>query len=700
MFRLSPAYGFTLCALFCCVNSLWAGQGIDHTKLPGIVADDVDAEIDGQWKRSQHTSPYINQGYLASKDPERRVRFKVQVPKAGKYELLMASSHAGGRATNAPVSFETVDGLKTIAVDQTKKPSGPYTFDRLGEFAFKEGELVIEISTAGADGYVIADAVQLLTAEELKLAQEFEKKNPVAKLLIQPEAIKPIPQPVAAAFVKLPAPQEMKRLTSQNIDALFVKELGELSDDRLISDEQFLRRLTLDLIGRQPTMEELTEFLGDKTTDRRRAAADRLLASAEFGTNWANYWSDVIGSRQQEPELTFHDYRPFKSWLANEINETNNWDEIVYQMLTATGKVGENPAATYIGFHQGNSHRLAGETSRVFLGVQIHCAECHDHPFIDMPTEVFHGMAAFFTRTEAKVAQLHSNEIEVKSKTKGEHVIPGKKGEMAPTALDGEARKLGQEDIKRRAELANWLVSPNNEYFAGAHVNRVWSRLMGRGFIEPVDNMGDDPKIQLPETYTAVSDHFVATGYDVQELFRVIVNTRAYRLRLDDELKTPFAATPTKKLRGDEVFASLSTAIRMPNITPEREKKTGAVRFPPPPKSTRDLVDEAFGYDPSFRDRDVTRTMKQAMFMMNNPQLQNQISSAPESETFLAKLLEEQSDDAEAVKSLYLAVLARKPNDTEAKICSEHVKNAKSRGTAFEDLLWSLLNSAEFTTRR
>ncbi len=148
------------------------------------------------------------------------------------------------------------------------------------------------------------------------------------------------------------------------------------------------------------------------------------------------------------------------------------------------------------------------------------------------------------------------------------------------------------------------------------------------------------------------------------------------------------------------MFDSLVTAVAIPNVTPPKEKATAAIRFPVPPKSTRDLVNEAFGYDPSFKDDLLVRSMKQAMFMMNNEQLQKQIDARPESETILAQLLKADADNKSVATKLYRIVLARSPSDRELGVVLAHVNQVSDRGPAFEDVLWSLLNSAEFTTRR
>jgi hypothetical protein len=320
-----------------------------------------------------------------------------------------------------------------------------------------------------------------------------------------------------------------------------------------------------------------------------------------------------------------------------------------------------------------------------------------------MPQQVFHGMAAFFARTKVKLPWNDSNGIEISSDPKAEHKMPGAKESLQPTLFEGTAQEAGLPDLKRRQILADWLVSGDNRYFARAYVNRIWARLMGRGFYDPVDDIGEGSEALLGEVHDALADHFVATGFDAREMFRLITLSRAYQRTLTmpgDATEEAFSVAQTKRLRGDEVFDSIQAAIEIPNVTPPREKASGDTRFPPPPKSTRDLVNEAFGYDPSFPDAWLSRTMNQAMFLMNNAQLQKQVNASPGSGTVLAKLLESQPDDAQAIETLYQRVLARTPSTSERETVLRHVKKVEDRGQAFEDLLWSLLNTAEFTTRK
>lgn len=694
-----------VCVLTCGVAY---AQVVDPVSIGGIVVDDVKAETVGEWTSSVSTKPYIGAGYIHDANAgkgEKSVTFTLTVPADGEYEVLFGYTAGGNRDKKVPVTIEAADGSHTKFVDETIRPSLADGFEPLGRFRFvKSKPARIVISNAGTSQHVIIDAVALMTTKQLSLAKA--KKRPTVTKRVKnrkPVARKKTePRPKAAAFKRVASTRKVQRLSSTQLDMLLAQSIGAVTDGDLTNDEAFLRRATLDALGRQPTPQELTDFLDNKSADKRMRVINRLLASPEFGRNWADYLSDTIGYRQQEPQLTFHDYRPFKRWLAESINSGKGWDEITYAMLTAHGKVIDDPAGTFIAFHQAEPKRLAGETSRVFLGIQIHCAECHDHPFVDMPQETFHGMAAFFARTSAKIPHNKSGQIDISSKNSGEHKMPGKKGTMQPTVLDGTAQELGQADLDRRAILANWIVAGDNAWFARNFVNRAWSRLLGRGFFEPVDDLGEGAEPVFPEIHASLADHFVASEFNVQDLFRLVMNTRAYQQNAgsDSVDDRPFAQAVSRKLRGDEVFASLVTAVELPNVRGKQAKATSAIRFPPPPKSTRDLVNAAFGFDPSLKDRDVTRTMKQAMFLMNNVQLQKQIDSTPESGTVLAKLLVEVNDDEQAVRRLYLVVLGRRATEREVAIVMKHRQKVGDRGKAFEDVLWSLINSAEFTTRR
>jgi hypothetical protein len=697
-----------------------AAQGLAPNKLTGLVIDDTQAELVGEWKSSTAIKPYLGESYIhdmANGKGEKSIKFTFRVKTPGEYHLLVAYSANGNREAKVPITVTSGDQTGTAFLNQRKKPELATGFASVGAFVLAaDSETTVLIETKGTTGYVIVDGIRLLSDAELKTARTAEKTIPAGVATVKPSKKKTVgktntpPPPVAPTFVRKPATKKFAPLTSLDFDRML--GIGKASDLKLVDDVRFFRRVSLDLVGRQPTLDEYRAFVKDASPDRREQTVERLLASPDFGKNWGNYWSDVIGMRQPEPQLTFLNYGPFRGWLAEQFNKGAGWDESVFRMVTAVGKVGDGAQGTFVGFHQGEGNRIAGEMSRVFMGVRIACAECHDHPFVDMPQETFHGMAAFFARVSVKLEHNDSNLINVASQEKGEHKMPGSKEEMKPTLYEGDSLELGISDLARREKLGDWLVNGDNPFFARAFVNHIQARLMGRGFFDPVDDLGEGAEPLLAEAHDALAGHFVASDFDARSVFRTIVNSQAYQAvdrarpqsptddketSQDETQLASFTGARPKKLRGDEVFDSLATAVSLPNVKGKIGKKSEAVRFPIPPKSTRDLVNEAFAYDPAFRDALINRTMDQAMFLINNDQILKQIDA--NGDTVLARLLKDESENKVVVDVLYARVLAREPSSRERAIVLKHVDSLNDRERAFEDVLWSLLNSAEFTTR-
>ncbi len=534
----------------------------------------------------------------------------------------------------------------------------------------------------------------------------------VAGWRIETARAQSVAEPAVAQPAAIPAPPNAAKITTEALDALVGQAAAEPSSPHSTSDEQLLRRAGFDLVGRPPTVAEARAYLADSSPNKFQDLVERLLASDEFGANWADYWSDTIAFHVPPPELTYLDYRPLERWLAAKLNENTPWDEVVRDLIAGTGKIEEQPAATFVGYHQASATNLAAETSRIFLGQQIGCAECHDHPFDHWKRTQFHELAAFFARAKAKLPWNDGPGTVVSSAEKGEYLLPNvddpkKKGTpLRPALLDGKSAGLddndaeaGLSDSERRTRLAQWVTARENPWFARAYANRIWGRLTGRGFYEPVDDLGNSRPRELPAVHEALAGHFTASGFDVKDLFRLVMNSKAYRHNPRFEPAGGESGTPPR-LRGDEVFAALKVGVALPDVTPEAVKPTAEIRFPPPPKSTRQLVNDAFGADPSLSPVDAPRTIGQALWMMNNEQLQAQINAAEGSGTVLADVLAEHKDDTAACQQLFSRTLAREATPEELRISLEHVKRVGERRAAFEDLLWSLINSAEFTTRR
>ncbi len=485
-------------------------------------------------------------------------------------------------------------------------------------------------------------------------------------------------------------------------------------------DETFLRRVSLDLTGELPTLNQMTAYALDPAKDKRAKVVNQLLAEDKFGQNWGRYWRDVIMYRRTEDRALIS-APALEQYLKDEFNKGTGWDKIATELLTATGNVQENGRTAILMAQQGEAEETAAEVSRIFLGIQIQCAQCHDHPTDKWKRQTFHELAAFFPRIAVRrVDDGDKRGFEVVSvnrdrpgkagggprKGSTEHYMPDLKDPSAKGTLiqpkffvNQQTLTPGLTDLDRRETLAKWMTSQDNPWFAKAFVNRVWSEMVGEGFYEPVDDMGPERHPTAPKTLDLLSREFASSGYDIKWLFRTITATEAYqrasrsRRNIDE---TPFTASCPQRLRADQLYDAILSALGIAEPTGRGgEGKGPYARIGGP----RQQFAQAFGYDPSDPREEVQGGIPQALVMMNSSLVNNAIN-AGNSRSVLGKLLADTKDNEQAVAELYLRCLAREPSKSEKKAALEHIQSVKSRNEAFEDLLWVLMNSTEFLHRR
>ncbi|MCE9530226.1 MAG: DUF1549 and DUF1553 domain-containing protein [Planctomycetes bacterium] len=513
---------------------------------------------------------------------------------------------------------------------------------------------------------------------------------------------------------------------SQRVDQLLAEEVfigvspGDLAP--VVDDTAFLRRASLDLVGALPSPEALMLFILDPAKDKRAKAIDRLLADSRFGTNWARYWRDVILYRRSEDRALIVS-QPLEAFLTEQLNENVGWDKVAKAFVEATGNISENGATGLIMAQMGEPNDVAAEVSRIFMGIQIQCAQCHNHPTDHWKREQFHEFAAFFPRVSLRPVLVDGKPrgFEVASRDNGfrprmgngqpgrgslEHYMPDLKDPTSQGKLmtpvffaTGQSVKTGTKDLDRRDSIGDWMTATNNPWFAKAFVNRIWAELVGEGFYEPIDDMGPDRKATAPKTLDYLAGEFAARNYDVKWLYETIMNTTAYQRearprRNEDQL--PFTANTTQPLRADVIFDVLASSLGI-NLD-QFGGRLGKAAYPGVRFGIRFLFDQVFGYDPSIRRHEVAATIPQALILMNSGPL-NQAVSGKNRSTRLGKMLNSDKDDRELVDLLYLRCLAREPNKDELRLCLAHVRKTKDRTEAFEDILWSLINSSEFVHR-
>ncbi len=507
---------------------------------------------------------------------------------------------------------------------------------------------------------------------------------------------------------------------ARRVDELLASERfggskGAPHDAVPLADEQtYLRRVSLDLTGHPPTPEETTAFALDTSPVKRTLTVDRLLADPRFGENWARYWRDVILARRTE-ERALLVAPALVAFLSDALNHHPHWDRIAQRFITARGDVREQGATAIFMAQMANADDSTAEISRIFLGIQIQCAQCHNHPTDRWKREQFHELAAFFPRIALQplkqgeqrsfaVVSMDRERPNKKDKPRAGHLEPhmpdlnhpDREGKLMKPVffVTGQTLPVGTPDAERREAIAQWITGHGDRWFAKAFVNRMWAELVGHGFYEPVDDIGPDRSCAAPHTLDYLADHFANNQYDIKWLFRVILATEAYqresRSRFESE-QAPFAASCPQRLRGDQLFNSLTEVLGIGEGPVPADNPRAAMAGP------RGRVNLTFGYDPSSRRDEVAGSIPQALFLMNAPELGRALKGHDPA-TSLGRLLAQTPDNEFVVEELYLRSLAREPTQTEMQTCLDHLRTA-NRVEAFEDILWSLINSTEFLNR-
>jgi len=478
---------------------------------------------------------------------------------------------------------------------------------------------------------------------------------------------------------------------ARQVDQLIAEEIGGESAAQISSDEVFLRRAFLDLVGEPPTSNDLLAFSLDTRADKRAKLVKQLLADDGYGTNWGRYWRDVIMFRRTEDRAILSQ-PALEEFLVTEFNANTPWNSIARQLITATGNVRENGQTGLIMAQGGRPEDTVAEISRIFMGIQIQCAQCHDHPTDRWTREQFHQLVAFFPRVAVRPTMMgNARSFAVIEK-------PELKGTLMQPVFfaTGQQLQTGVLDKDRRETLSSWITSPENSWCAKALVNRLWSELVGEGFYEPVDDIGPDRDCSAPRTLDLLCNELTAHDYDIKWLMETILLTRTYQLesrnrRSLDEL--PFQANCPQRLRSDQLFNSLLAVFDIEDVVSDRPAAYGPAmrqgRGAP-----RLLFNSMFGFDPSTRRDEIGGSIPQALAMMNSPFINQQINA--QHGQMLAPLLAEVNDDRQLVEELYIRVLSRQ----ELRVCLDFRRGINSRSEAFEDILWALLNHAEFIHRK
>ncbi|MFM7320825.1 MAG: DUF1549 domain-containing protein [Armatimonadota bacterium] len=472
------------------------------------------------------------------------------------------------------------------------------------------------------------------------------------------------------------------------------------------TDDEFLRRASLDIAGALPTPETIRTFLADPRPDKRARLVDQLLASPEYVDHWTLKWADLL--RVARKTLFPKGVDAYHGWIRKCVSENVGWDRFARELLTATGSAYKNGPVNFLRagteMYQpvADPKDLGEATAQTLLGVRLQCARCHNHPYEKWTQTQFLQLGAFFARIDANAGG-ETNERVIGNNTWGEVHHPRGTGPVPPVALDAQplpATFTGD----RRTALAEWVVAPENPFFARLLANRLWKHYLGRGLVEPVD----DFRVTNPATNDPLLD-LLATelrtgGYDLRKLMRRIVLTDAYQR---SSRATPGSLRDTRyhsrfvprRLPAETLLDAVCAATGTTETFDGYPAGTRAAQLKETSVASPFL--DAFGRPPRYTacecERSNEPTLGQALLLLNNPILDARIAD-PKGR--VARLIDRKASPGEVVEELVLATLGRLPTPTERATWTAGIASAKDVRAAAQDLLWALICGKEFVFNR
>ncbi|HVX60020.1 MAG TPA: DUF1549 and DUF1553 domain-containing protein [Pirellulales bacterium] len=485
---------------------------------------------------------------------------------------------------------------------------------------------------------------------------------------------------------------------SQRIDQLLEVRLREAgaTPAPLAGDAEFLRRVYLDLSGVIPPAADVLAFQADERPDKRARAIDRLLANPRFGTHLAQVWTKMLLPADALTDRA-DQVAGFTAWLRRRFAENIRYDNVVADLLTTTGNSDRGGAALFYTASGLKPEELASSTSRIFLGVQIQCAQCHNHPFDRWQQEDFWGYAAFFARLQ-QAPGTQAPAVELVDALAGEVTLPDSEQVITPKYL-GDEPPQEDADANRRRQLAIWIVSRDNPYFARVAVNRVWAHLFGRGLVHPPDDFSEHNPPSHPEVLNVLEDFFLDSGYDLKAVFRALAGTRAYqrssRALSEGDVLPPelFGRMQVKVLSPEQLYDCLMQATR-------RFEPAAPAPVPGAPPQANANGRQQFIARFNRSATEVTEFeagIPQVLSLMNGP-LTAEITD-PDRSGILLALEAPVFDDADRIEALFLSVLSRPASADERRELLAYVESggpSHDRRKALGDVLWTMLNSSEF----
>lgn len=502
--------------------------------------------------------------------------------------------------------------------------------------------------------------------------------------------------------IVIPEKMEYKKpqvVANNYIDKLVHNKLHKLRiiPSGLSTDEVFLRRVYIDLIGTLPTAEERQKFLTDESAGKRGKLVDRLVERPEFTDMWVMKWAELLQIRTFQNQVSYKSTILYHNWLQKQFAQRKPFNEIVKDILKARGGNFDQPATNFYQIET-DTKKLTENVAQVFMGTRIQCAQCHNHPFDRWTMDDYYSFASFFTQVKRKPGKDPREYIIFDGN--GEIKNPVSNQDATPKFLGGEVPEL--KGKVRRELVANWLTTEENPWFAKNVSNIVWDHFFGVGIIHPVDDVRISNPASNPELLDALAEQFKRKKFSIKELAKDICKSRTYQLesKVNETNKTDsrnFSHAGIRRVRAEVLLDSIAQVTQTPNKFKGLPRGAKATKIADGNTSTYFLSTFGRSTRQSVCSCEVKLepNLSQALHLLNGDSVHKRIEQGKRIEN----LIKEKKTDTEIIKTIYLVALTREPTAKEnAKLLSyfKDVKDAKVRTQVHQDIFWAVLNSKEY----
>ncbi len=517
---------------------------------------------------------------------------------------------------------------------------------------------------------------------------------------------------VFRAIVPLGAPVDDLPPASNYVDKHIFTKLKAVGmpPSEICSDSTFIRRVSLDITGRLPTVEATKAFLADQDPAKRDKLIDQLLDSSEYADFFANKWSALLRNKRTKTSYQRGNFA-FHGWIRDSLDQNKPYDQFVREVVAASGEVEQHPPVAW--YREVNTvQNQLEDVSQLFLGTRIQCAQCHHHPFEKWSQEDYYKLSAFFSQVGREKTRFPDEEMIFHKRGLAKATNKKNNQPVQPAGLGADSPELTVDDDPRHA-LVDWMSKDGNPFFSHTLVNRYWKHFFGRGLVDPEDDMRETNPSVNPELLEELASTFVANKFDMKQLIRDICRSKTYQ----------FSSIPNDyNVKDKHNFARhypqrLQAEVLLDSIDDLTQVRTGFSGLPPGTRATM-LPDNSYNNGSYFLsvfgrpdnasacecERSGDASLAQSLHLINSKDIQNKLSSGVGRAQKLAK--DKDRTDAEKIEELYYVAFARSPKKEELKLALDYlareVENEKGektpadKGKSYEDIVWAIFNTKEF----